>query len=188
MNRASEARAHVRGALEIVLMLAIIALVYDFLFVSVSITKDNMSPTLRAGQQVLVSRLPYRLARPQRGDIVAVTSQQNADGLTIHRVVGLPYERVTIRSGQVAINGRLLQEAYLSELRQRSIQDIAGDGEYRVAPGTYLLLNDNRASRDDSRSLGLLPAEAIVGRVWLIYWPLESLQLVNHQQPMPSTP
>jgi len=184
MSHSPDARAALRSALEIALLLIIAALVYDFFFTSVSVAEDGMSPTLRVGQQVLVSRLPYRLAEPQRGDIVAVASQQD---LRLYRVIGLPYERVTLRGGQVIINGRLLQEAYLSELR--SDQDIAGGSvEYRVGPGTYLLLNDNRASRDDSRAFGLVSQDAIIGRAWLIYWPPEDVAFVSHVRPASSRP
>jgi len=166
-------------------MIAIAALIYNFFFTSASITSDSMSPTLRTGQQVLISRLPYRLAEPKRGDIVAVASAQ---ALRLYRVVGLPYERITVRGGQVIINGRLLQEAYLSEPRFGSVQDTAGDVEYRVGPGTYLLLNDNRASRDDSRAFGLVPRDSIIGRAWLIYWPPEDFAFVSHIRPMLNKP
>ncbi len=185
MSRRHDARAMLRSALEIALMLAIAALIYNLFFTSASITGDGMSPTLRTGQQVLISRLPYRLAEPRRGDIVAVA---NAQDLRLYRVIGLPYERVTIRGGQVIINGRLLQEAYLPEPRSASIQDVASDPEYRVGPGAYLLLNDNRASQDDSRAFGLAPRDAIIGRAWLIYWPPEDVAFVSHVRPVLSRP
>jgi len=184
MSPSTDARPSLRSALEIALILVIIVLIYDFFFISTGVADDNMSPTLRAGQQVLISRLPYRLAEPRRGDIVAASSGQNPAVIRLYRVIGLPYERVVIRSGQVTINGRLLHEGYLLEPAQRSIQIGMGDGEYRIGPNTYLLLNDNRADRSDSRAFGLVPRDALVGRAWLIYWPPESVGLINHQRPV----
>jgi len=185
MSYRPNARAALRSTLEIALMLTIAVLIYDFFFTSASITGNDMSPTLRAGQQVLISRLPYRLAEPRRGDIVAVASAQN---LRLYRVIGLPYERVIIRGGQVIVNGRLLQEAYLPELRSGSIQDMTSDPEYRISPDTYLLLNDNRANQDDSRTFGLVMRDAIIGRAWLIYWPPEDVAFVSHVRPALSRP
>jgi len=183
MSRSTDARLPLRSTLEIVLMLAILVLIYAFFFTSAGIAEDNMNPTLRAGQQVLISRLPYRLAEPRRGDIVAVSSGQNPAVIRLYRVIGLPYERVTVRSGQVTINGRLLQEAYLLDPRPRFTQDATGDGDYRVGPNTYLLLNDNRVDRSDSRSFGLVPRDALIGRAWIIYWPPESIGFIPHQRP-----
>jgi signal peptidase I len=88
----------------------------------------------------------------------------------------------------VIVNGRLLQEAYLPELRSGSIQDMTSDPEYRISPDTYLLLNDNRANQDDSRTFGLVMRDAIIGRAWLIYWPPEDVAFVSHVRPALSRP
>jgi len=167
-----------RESLEITLIIVFILLTYNFLFTSVEVSSYHMLPTLHAHQRVLVSRLPYQLTVPRRGDVVAL-----ADGEMMYlcRVVGLPYERITIRDRQVFVNGRYLDEPYLPNLHWRLLPDGVNSIEYRVAPRSYLLLGDNRGlDRDDCLARGLVSQEEIVGRAWLIYWPLEDLAFVRH--------
>jgi signal peptidase I len=41
----------------------------------------------------------------------------------------------------------------------------------RIPPGMYLMEGDNRARSCDSRVWGLVPRDAIIGKVFLTYWP-----------------
>jgi signal peptidase I len=42
----------------------------------------------------------------------------------------------------------------------------------RIPKDMYLMEGDNRAHSCDSRVWGLVPRENIIGKVFLIYWPL----------------
>jgi len=175
-----------RSLLEILIALGIVVLVYNFFFASVSIESEGMSPTLRAGQRVLVSRLPYRLTPPRRGDVVAVRSRIDPSRLELHRVIGLPGDAITIRGAQVAVGGLPLQEPYLLEPRERLNLGATTVGQYRIGQDSYFLLNDNRADLSDSRAYGLFSRDQILGRVWLIYWPPQSIAAVAHTPPVRS--
>ncbi len=92
----------------------------------------------------------------------------------IKRVIGLPGETVEIRDGRVTIynnaepNGILLDESYTPEYT---------DGHTRVVvpAGQYWLMGDNRDASLDSRAIGTIPFENIIGRVWIRGYPLDRL-------------
>lgn len=126
------------------------------------VRSHSMAPTLRDGALVLTRRLGRR-APVRRGDLVIVDSRELGEHV-IKRVIGLPGETVAIELGQVHIDGRALAEPYAS----RSVFT----DSYRVPPGHYLLLGDNRDASSDSRSWRqpFIERDAIVGRVMKDRW------------------
>lgn len=87
----------------------------------------------------------------------------------IKRVIGLPGEHVKIEDGKVYINGKKLEEDYLSD-------DIATKSsifnDFIVPNGYVFCMGDNREYSLDCRELGCIPLEKIEGIVVLRFWPL----------------
>jgi signal peptidase I len=131
-----------------------------------------------------------RLGDPQRGDIVTFSSPQDGKRL-IKRVVGLPGDVVSMKDKRLLINGRPVEYSTLStgsdtvgngyllpalQLREQlgqhpySIQWLVGAsnaatfGPVTIPADRYLMLGDNRDNSDDSRFIGLVPRELLIGR------------------------
>ncbi len=132
---------------------------------STKISGDSMEPSLHDGQYLLVSKLAYRFRPPARGDIVLLRSPQEARKVLVKRIVGLPGEEITLKSGQVFINGHPLEEPYLLDPGRDSY------GPLQLKEGHYFILGDNRLLSSDSRLWGPLSEEGIVGKAWLSLWP-----------------
>jgi signal peptidase I len=143
------------------------------------VPSSSMEPTLHCARPGLgcegaqmdrVAAHPYGDSDPRRGDIVvfhtppAARFKCGSGGTFIKRVVGLPGERWSERSGGVYIDGRKLAEAYIRPGRRDSETFRGG----LIPPRRYLLLGDNRMSSCDSRIWGLVPRSSIIGKVFEI--------------------
>lgn len=133
---------------------------------------SSMEPNLQAsGQRLLVSRVTYWFHAPQRGDIITLHPPKgwyNPSGHPfVKRVIGLPGETVEIKDNKVYINGKPLDEPYLSpDVVMRTMAQLT------VPPNSYFVLGDNRAvSEDSSYYSQTIPRANIIGKAWLSIWP-----------------
>ena len=152
------------------------------------IPSSSMEPTLHCAKdahgceasfsdRVLANRFIYRFKEPERGDIVvfetppAARARCGAGGTFVKRLIGLPGERVELRSERalsyVYINGRKLDEPYIG----RNRRDTRGPQSFTVPEGQYFMMGDNRSQSCDSREWGAVPRENLIGKVFATYWP-----------------
>jgi signal peptidase I len=98
------------------------------------IASAAMEPTLPIGARVDVYRLAYRHNAVERGDIVVFRRPANEDcgGAPVKdlvkRVIGLPGETISLRSGRVVIDAKVLNESWLSA-KEQGITFQGPDGE-----------------------------------------------------------
>ena len=95
------------------------------------IPSASMEPSLHCGKpadgcrsrvsdRVIANRIVYRFHAPERGDIIVfkaparVAAACDVSGTFIKRIVGLPGEQVSMKNGQVLVNGVRLHEPYLA--------------------------------------------------------------------------
>lgn len=133
----------------------------------------SMRPTLEDGEFVLVNKMSYRFGAVQRGDIIVFHFPLNPKEELIKRVIGLPGDRVSVQNHQVYINGQMLNEPYIAQAPVYS-------GEWTVLDGQLFVMGDNRNNSNDSKDWGLLPAENVVGKAILIYWPPPMWNMLKH--------
>jgi signal peptidase I len=128
------------------------------------IPSSSMAPTLVPGDHIVVT--PYRFGKkPNRGDVIVFRSPRAADELMIKRVIGTPGDLVETRAGRVIVCGHALTEPYVAA------QAASGAIAPQIIPAdSYFVLGDNRADSLDSRSWGVLPKNAVLGRARMILW------------------
>ncbi len=166
-----------REILETMIPAVIIALLINLLLAQATrVYGQSMEPNLHTDQRLVVEKISYNhwwpVRGPQRGDVVVFRVDPNSD-LLIKRVIGLPGDRVEIRSGQVIINGAPLDEPYIT-------RSTYGDyGPIDVPPLHIFVLGDNRGFSNDSRAFGALPLDAVIGRAWISYWPPDQWGVVQ---------
>lgn len=146
-------------------------LVKTFLLQAFYIPSASMDPTLKVKDRVLVNKLSYDFHDVNRGDIIVFKSppgETNADIKDlIKRVVGLPGETVEARDGHVLINGKLIDDSYLSKGVTTS-----SFPPQKIPPGSVWVMGDNRSNSKDSRFFGPISEGLIVGRAFIRVWPL----------------
>ena len=132
----------------------------------------SMEPNLHENQRIIVEKVSYRFTQPARGDIVVV-DVVDSDVPLIKRVVGLPGESVGIVNGQLVVNEQVLNEPYLSPFPTYNYP-------VTIVPEDHIfVMGDNRPVSRDSRSFGAISLDAVRGRAWVSYWPLEDLGVLK---------
>ena len=129
---------------------------------------------------LIIDRVTYQLADPQRGDVVVFGLPQETSRDLIKRIIGLPGETVRVHGDAVTIintehpGGIILSEPYLTQ------ENLGGVSEMNVTLGKdqYFVLGDNRRVSADSRLWGTLPRKDIVGRVLLRLYPFTHIALL----------
>ncbi len=128
-----------------------------------SIPSESMIPALQVGDHIVVT--PYRFSQPARGDVIVFRSPSNEQELVIKRIVGLPGDLIDSRLGRVRIDGKTLPEPYVAK------PTASGAIPAQIVPADcYFVMGDHRESSYDSRQLGALPRDLIVGRARVVLW------------------
>lgn len=178
-EKASKSKPSTATALREILETLLLALIIffgvkEFVLQNFRVEGQSMEPNFHTGQYLIVDKISYRLRPIERGDVIVFVPPREANRDFIKRVIALPGERVEIRQGRVLINGKLLQEPYIT------VSWTYTYGPQVVGENEYFVLGDNRNNSSDSRMWGLLPKKNVVGKAWLSYWPPQQWGLVPH--------
>ena len=166
----------------IVAAVAVALVIKTFVVQAFYIPSESMLPTLEKNDRVLVNKLSYRLHDINRGDIVVFEKPPEGganDGTSdlIKRVIGLPGEKIAFEGGKVYINGQVLDEPYLPAgvTTTQGAKPCTTAEPCMVPTGTIWVMGDNRSNSRDSRWIGPIPQENVVGRAFVRIWPFSRL-------------
>jgi signal peptidase I len=152
------------------------------------------------------SHAPFAPANQiHRGDLIVFHYPVVPSLHLVKRVVAIPGDRIHLHDGRVILNGRPISEPYAifrpaaadnyrDEFPRFTSADPGADsrwwiemrslvsgGELTIPPGHFFVLGDNRNDSEDSRYWGLVPASAIVGKPFLVYFSLNNPSAVAGQ-------
>lgn len=148
-----------------------------FLYQPVKVEGTSMMPSLVDQERIFINKFVYRfgLGEIARGDTVVFYYPSDPTKSYIKRVIGLPGDQVAIEEGQVYVNGKRLDEAYVPpEYRDRQTVPLTV-----VPEAQYYVLGDHRSSSNDSRSWGPVPRQYIYGKAVFVYWPIEKMGVLR---------
>ncbi|ACC83671.1 signal peptidase I [Nostoc punctiforme UO1] len=170
------------------------------------IPSGSMEPTLHGtpnqweADKIIVDKLKYKFADPQRGDIVVFSptkelqKEQYQDAF-IKRVIGLPGEKVQLKDGKVYINNKPLPEGNYLAPSQSTVINVCQSGPQppflekpqTIPDDSYLVLGDNRNNSYDGRCWGVVPRQNIIGRAVVRFWPLNHIGGIDKVPPYSQT-
>lgn len=129
----------------------------------------SMLPTIQLQDRLIVDRILYKYDSFERGEIIVFKAPEPAKEELdlVKRLIGLPGEKVEIKNGKVFIEDKALYEPYINAPPDYDY------GPVTVPPNSYFMLGDNRTASKDSHVWGFLPADKILGKVWIRYWPMD---------------
>ena len=157
------------------LIVVIVVILFLMIYV-VSITQvvgSSMSSTLQDGDVLILNKIKYRFTDIKRGDIISLEYADTK--YLIKRVIGLPGDTVLIRDNTLYINGEVYVENYLDEGLVYDDFDLSSLGYDVIPEDMYLVLGDNRPDSLDSREIGLIKKDGVIGKVSFRIWPLNKL-------------
>ena len=177
----------------VVVALGIAILVKAFVVQAFFIPSGSMEDTLQINDRVLVSKFSYRLTEPGYPDVVVFESplgqripepdpgplQSLMDNVMqgmglksseqdfIKRVIATEGQTVQVKDGALFVDGRRLDEPYRKD--ETPMQD---SGPTTVGADKVFVMGDNRSNSEDSRVFGPIPESSIVGKAFVLIWPL----------------
>jgi signal peptidase I len=173
-------------------VLLFVLVVRSFVFEPFRIPSGSMMPTLLEGDFIFVKKYAYGLRLPVTETKVIETGEPRRGDVVVFRVVGLPGDTIVYERQRLTINGKLVDlqlsddkswgaPVYVEDLDGR-MHDIlvmspeysTRDNTYRVPEGHYWMMGDNRDRSKDSRFIGAIPEEYLVGeavRIWMHFVP-----------------
>ena len=150
-----------------VIIILIIILLKMYVISPIRVNGTSMDPTLENGDIMILNKIGYRITKIKRFDIVVIKYK---DELLIKRVIGLPGEKIKYVNNTLYVNGKKLDEEFDKTYTYNfSLKEI---GSTTVPDDSYFVLGDNREVSKDSRSIGFIDREDIVGKSSLTLFPV----------------
>ncbi|CAM4290210.1 signal peptidase I [Paenibacillus phoenicis] len=142
----------------------------------------SMEPTLTDNQRIYAWKFTHVLEKlPAYGDIVIIDSRvdrnrtfwddvkehpiitwlsgrEEDDVFYVKRVIGLPGDTIEVKDGHVFRNGQQLEEPYIKEQMDPSAAQV-----WHVPENHVFVMGDNRNNSNDSRSIGPVPLDHVMG-------------------------
>jgi len=156
-----------------VVAFAVAMLIRNFVFIVVHVSGPSMEPTLQDRDWLYVNRFMYT---PDRGDIIIFEPHQDAERVYIKRVIALAGDSlyIDLATGDVILNDEVLYEPFINDrtaIGLRSLGDFSRENPFVVDDGYIFVMGDNRNQSRDSRELGQIPLDEIMGRALFRLWP-----------------
>ncbi len=155
-----------------------------------TVPSGSMEYTLLPGDRIFVAKYTFGFRVPftgwkltegrgvERGEVVVFDSPVE-DIRLVKRIVAVGGDTVSIRSGQVSINGAPMgsvtdmREEFYGERRVRLNLSYSGGEDYGpeiIPPGFLLAIGDARGNSKDGRAFGFIAEDSVYGRAVAVYY------------------
>ncbi len=149
-----------------VVLIIVILLIKKFIVMPIKVNGTSMIDTLHHNDIMILDKISYRFNDIKRFDIVVIDDKEE---LIIKRIIGLPGEYIEYKDNKLYVNGKYVKENFShKETSDYSIEEL---DETKVPENSYFVLGDNRVNSKDSRIIGFIPKEQILGKTSLTVFP-----------------
>lgn len=176
----------------IAIAVAITLFLVNFVFMFVRVDGESMTNTLQNNDRLFVDRLTYTFGKPERGDIVichfpktiGVFYSYQADKVYVKRCVAVAGDTVEIKEdGYLYVNDQILKdESYIITSNSLKGGDKTMKGTFAkitVPEGSIFVMGDNRDDSTDSRIVGPVPLELVMGKACAVVWPISAWEYIG---------
>lgn len=174
----------------IAIALVLVIFIRWFLFKPFIVEGPSMQPNFHTGERLIVNEILYDIRDPKPGEVIVFHVPDEGRDF-IKRVIAVAGDTVQVEGDTVTVNGQVVDEKYIQEAIDQSHKDNMLYNSYKNFPnsdfpngtvpeGHVFVMGDNRSNSTDSRMIGYIPLEDIVGRADLIFWPITDFQFIKH--------
>lgn len=166
-----------------VFALLVVQLVFIFVLRIVMVDGDSMTNTLTNGDRLIMTHVNYT---PERDDIIVINSDV-VGKIIIKRVIGIEGDKIVVdyNNNHVYVNDEQISNEHIKEIMiDKGLFDLtyktaAGVYEYTVPEDCVFVMGDNRNDSRDSRSIGFVREEDILGKAVFRIYPMNSFGAVD---------
>ncbi len=151
-----------KGSISYIIIIVAVLLFKQFIIAPIKVNGDSMNETLMNNDIMLLDKISYRFTDIKRFDIVVIKKDKE---YIIKRIIGLPGDVVEYKDNKLYINGKEVEEDFKHD---RNTNDYK---EEKIKDGYYFVVGDNRDISLDSRIIGLIKREEILGKTSLVIFP-----------------
>ncbi len=185
-NKISKKKKRFNNLMELAICFLIAAavsyLIVHFVAQRTYVDGKSMYPTLNDGDNLIVEKLSYRFSDIERFDIVVFPHYNEKRGGEVNyikRVIGLPGETIQIKEGVIYINGEKLEDEYGYYSNGQAMHGGDAEEEIYIGDDEYFVLGDNRNNSDDSRKIGCISEDIILGQAVFRIFPFSSIGSID---------
>ncbi len=163
-----------------------------------NLRSSSMEPTMQPSDYVLADRRYFQAHEPQAGDLATFVLPSDRKVIYVKRIIGMPGDLVQLIDGELHVNGVPVERRQIENFvppaggiaRLAQYVEVLPNGRsyriikrtdggplnntpaYRVPPGHYFVLGDNRDNSLDSRMprVGFVPEENLLDRPYRVIW------------------
>ena len=145
-----------------IIVIVLVLLIKQFIVTPIRVNGASMNNTLINKDIMILDKISYRFSNIKRFDIVVIKLENE---YLIKRVIGLPSETLEYKDNNLYINGELVKENFKhKDTDNYSLNEV-------IPEGYYFVVGDNRGDSLDSRVLGFIKEEDILGKTSLVLFP-----------------
>ncbi len=186
----SRLREHLSTVMILITAPLLAILITAFIFRTYQVDGPSMETTLQDNDRLIINKIPKTISRvtnkdyiPDRYDIIVLThtgqfngSSQSSEKQLIKRVIGLPGDRVVVKNGLVTVFNQENPNGFLVDKfgpEAAVVDSTIGDVDETVKDGEVFVMGDNRGNSLDSRNLGSVRSEDIIGVLTFRIYPFD---------------
>lgn len=171
-----------------IIIIIFVVLIRSFVATPVNVHGSSMYPTLEDNDVMVLYKLTKNIRGIKRFDIVVLDSDS---GKLIKRVIGLPGDKIRYEvndlgedklEAKLFINGKEVEEKFIKEearINTCIYNTEICNGEFTVPEGQYYVMGDNRKVSKDSRVIGPVKKDEILGTTNFVLFPFDRFGKVN---------
>lgn len=147
-----------------IIIIIVVVIIRTYFYTPIRVNGTSMYPTLKQNDLMILNKIGLSKGI-NRWDIVVVKEENK---YIIKRVIALPGEAVAYIDGNLYINKKQIEDKY-------SLSKTTDFNEIYLKDNEYFVMGDNRAVSADSRSIGPVKKEQILGKTHIRFFPFNQI-------------